>query len=92
VLTPHGTVVFVGGEDGDRWTGGMDRQLRGFVTSLARLQKARTLLATMNKKDLRILAERPGAHLRVNLRDGDPGMGDPGVHLEQFVPEGEGLR
>ena len=49
--------MFVGGEDGDRWTGGMDRQLRGLITSLARPQKARTLLATVNQNDLRTLAE-----------------------------------
>ena len=27
-LTPHGTVVIAGGEGGDRWFGGIDRQLR----------------------------------------------------------------
>jgi NADPH:quinone reductase-like Zn-dependent oxidoreductase len=56
VLTPGGTVVFVGGEDGGRWTGGMDRQLRGFATSLGRRQKARMFLATVKRKDLEVLA------------------------------------
>ena len=56
VLTPGGTVVFVGGEDGGRWTGGMDRQLRGFATSLGRAQKARMFLATAKRKDLEVLA------------------------------------
>jgi NADPH:quinone reductase-like Zn-dependent oxidoreductase len=32
-LTPSGTLVLVGGEDGDRWTGGMDRQLRALALS-----------------------------------------------------------
>ena len=56
VLTPRGTVVFVGGEDGDRWTGGLDRQVRGLVTSLRSPQKVRMLLATVREKDLRSLA------------------------------------
>jgi NADPH:quinone reductase-like Zn-dependent oxidoreductase len=32
-LAPSGTLVLVGGEDGDRWTGGMGRQLRAVVLS-----------------------------------------------------------
>jgi NADPH:quinone reductase-like Zn-dependent oxidoreductase len=32
-LTPRGTLVIVGGEDGDNVTGGMDRQLRALVIS-----------------------------------------------------------
>ena len=32
-LTPSGTLVLVGGEDGDRWTGGMSRQLRAVALS-----------------------------------------------------------
>ena len=32
-LTPTGTLVLVGGEAGDRWTGGMDRQLRALALS-----------------------------------------------------------
>lgn len=32
-LTPSGTLVLVGGEDGDRWTGGMGRQLRAVALS-----------------------------------------------------------
>jgi NADPH:quinone reductase-like Zn-dependent oxidoreductase len=33
VLTRDGTLVFVGGEGGDRWTGGLDRQLRAMALS-----------------------------------------------------------
>ena len=55
VLTPRGTVVFVGGEDGGRWTGGMGRPLRGFATSLVSQQKARMFLATAGEKDLQAL-------------------------------------
>ena len=32
-LTPSGTLVLVGGEDGDRWTGGMGRQLQAVALS-----------------------------------------------------------
>ncbi|MFI5898464.1 NAD(P)-dependent alcohol dehydrogenase [Actinoplanes sp. NPDC051513] len=32
-LTPTGMLVLVGGEDGDRWTGGMGRQLRAVALS-----------------------------------------------------------
>jgi NADPH:quinone reductase-like Zn-dependent oxidoreductase len=32
-LTPHGTLVLVGGENGGRWIGGMDRQLRALALS-----------------------------------------------------------
>jgi NADPH:quinone reductase-like Zn-dependent oxidoreductase len=57
VLTPRGRVVFVGGEDGDRWTGGMGRPLRGLATSLVGQQKARMLLATARDKDLQALTK-----------------------------------
>jgi NADPH:quinone reductase-like Zn-dependent oxidoreductase len=33
-LTPRGTLVIVGGEDGGRWTGGVGRQIRATVLSL----------------------------------------------------------
>ena len=32
-LAPSGTLVLVGGEDGDRWTGGMGRQLQAVALS-----------------------------------------------------------
>ena len=33
VLTPKGTLVIVGGEDGGKWTGGVGRQLRAMLLS-----------------------------------------------------------
>jgi NADPH:quinone reductase-like Zn-dependent oxidoreductase len=33
VLTPHGTLVIMGGENGGRWLGGNDRQLRAMLLS-----------------------------------------------------------
>jgi NADPH:quinone reductase-like Zn-dependent oxidoreductase len=42
VLTRHGTLVFVGGESADRWTGGLHRQLRAMVLSLVVAQRLGT--------------------------------------------------
>ena len=33
LLTPKGTLVFVGGEDGGQWTAGLGRQLRSMALS-----------------------------------------------------------
>jgi NADPH:quinone reductase-like Zn-dependent oxidoreductase len=52
-LTPTGTALMVGGEDGGRLTGGMDRQLRGLVLSLVVGQRLRGLL---NKERGSVLA------------------------------------
>lgn len=38
-LTPDGTLVIVGGENGGRWTGGVGRQLRAFVRSAMSRQR-----------------------------------------------------
>jgi NADPH:quinone reductase-like Zn-dependent oxidoreductase len=43
-LTPRGTAVLVGGEEGGRLTGGMDRQLRGLAWSLVVGQRFRGFL------------------------------------------------
>ena len=56
-LAPGGTAVLVGGEEGGRFTGGMDRPLRAFATSLAGRKKVRMLFATSPAKDLRVVAE-----------------------------------
>jgi len=44
-LTPRGTAVFVGGEEGGNLTGGMDRQLRGAVLSVFSSKKLRGFLS-----------------------------------------------
>ena len=43
-LTPKGTALMVGGEDGGSLTGGMDRQLRGLALSLVVRQRLRGFL------------------------------------------------
>ena len=56
-LTPHGRLVLVGGEDGGRWLGGMDRQLRALLLFPLVSQKLSTFIASENAADLLILRE-----------------------------------
>ena len=57
LLTPAGTLVFVGGEEGDRWFGGTDRQIRGIVTSMFVKQKLKAFVSKDNQEDLVVLKE-----------------------------------
>lgn len=53
VLERDGTLVFVGGEGGDRWTGGMGRQVRAMAVSPFVRQRLRTwFVAGENGTDL----------------------------------------
>jgi NADPH:quinone reductase-like Zn-dependent oxidoreductase len=57
-LTPRGTLVIVGGEGGNRWTGGFGRQaLRAPLVSLFAGQKFRSLMSKERHEDLKRLAE-----------------------------------
>jgi NADPH:quinone reductase-like Zn-dependent oxidoreductase len=57
-LAPQGTLVIVGGEGGNRWTGGFGRQvLRAPVLSLFGGQKLRPLNAKVRTEDLDTLRE-----------------------------------
>jgi NADPH:quinone reductase-like Zn-dependent oxidoreductase len=56
-LAPKGTLVIVGGEEGGRWLGGIDRQLRALVLSPFVGQKLGTWIATQPKEDLDALRE-----------------------------------
>ena len=51
-LTPHGTLVIVGGETGGRWLGGADRQLRAIALSPFVGQKLGTFICSENARDL----------------------------------------
>ncbi len=44
-LTPHGTLVIAGGEEGGRWIGGVDRQLRAIALSPFVGQRLTTFIA-----------------------------------------------
>jgi NADPH:quinone reductase-like Zn-dependent oxidoreductase len=56
-LTPHGTLVIVGGESGGKWVGGADRQLRALVVSPFVRQRLRSLIASTNAADLEYVRE-----------------------------------
>ncbi len=55
-LAPSGALVLVGGEDGDRWTGGMGRQLQAVVLSPFVRQRLTMKIAKENCADLERLA------------------------------------
>ena len=55
-LTPNGTAVLVGGEDGGSLTGGMNRQLRALVLSRLVGQRLTMFIATVRAPDLERLA------------------------------------
>jgi NADPH:quinone reductase-like Zn-dependent oxidoreductase len=56
-LAPRGTLVIVGGENGGRWLGGIDRQLRAIGLSWFVGQKLRAFVSSENAEDLRALTE-----------------------------------
>ncbi len=56
-LTPTGTAVMVGGEEGGSVTGGIGRQLRGRVVSMFSRQRLTGLLCKERSSDLEYLAE-----------------------------------
>jgi NADPH:quinone reductase-like Zn-dependent oxidoreductase len=55
-LTPAGTLVIVGGEDGGRWTG-MSRQVRALARSPFTRQRLTTLISRQRRTDLETLAQ-----------------------------------
>ena len=56
-LTPTGTLVIVGGENGGRWVGGSDRQIRAKLTSLVARQRLTTFVAREDAAHLERLAD-----------------------------------
>lgn len=57
VLTPRGTLVIIGGEEGGRWLGGTDRMLRVFLLSPFVRHNLTAFVAKSNKADLQLLKE-----------------------------------
>lgn len=57
VLTPRGTLVIVGGEGGDRWIGGTDRQLRAMLLSGFVSQELTTFINMTPREQLQSLVE-----------------------------------
>lgn len=56
-LAPQGTLVIAGGEEGGRWFGGIDRQLRAHTLSPFVAQKLGTFISKPNSEDLAVLKE-----------------------------------
>jgi len=56
-LSPTGTLVIVGGENGGRWLGGTHRQLRAKLTSLVARQRLTTFVAREDADHLERLAD-----------------------------------
>jgi NADPH:quinone reductase-like Zn-dependent oxidoreductase len=56
-LAPRGTAVIVGGEHGDRWTGGLFRPIGGMLLSLFSRQRFVMFMARQNAADLERLSE-----------------------------------
>jgi NADPH:quinone reductase-like Zn-dependent oxidoreductase len=56
-LAPRGTLVIGGGEGGERWFGGIDRQLRALMLSPFVSQKLCTFIAKPKSDDLVVLKE-----------------------------------
>jgi NADPH:quinone reductase-like Zn-dependent oxidoreductase len=61
VLTPKGTLVIMGGENGGRWLGGTDRQLRAMALSPFIGQTLTTFICSENHQDLLVLSELIGS-------------------------------
>jgi NADPH:quinone reductase-like Zn-dependent oxidoreductase len=57
LLTPRGTLVFVGGEGGGRWFGGMQRQLGAAALSPLVHHRLAMYVARENGRDLAVLGE-----------------------------------
>ena len=56
-LSPHGTLVIVGGEGGDRWLGGFQRQMLAPLRSLFSKQRLLGLMPDERQEDLITLKE-----------------------------------
>jgi NADPH:quinone reductase-like Zn-dependent oxidoreductase len=56
-LAPKGTLVIAGGEEGGRWLGGTDRQIRALLLSRFVGQKLTTFVSKENYEDLNVLKE-----------------------------------
>jgi NADPH:quinone reductase-like Zn-dependent oxidoreductase len=58
ILRSQGTLVIVGGEDGDRWLGGFQRQIFAPLRSLFTEQKLLGLISTERQQDLLTLKDQ----------------------------------
>jgi NADPH:quinone reductase-like Zn-dependent oxidoreductase len=92
ILAPTGTLVLVGGEDGDRVIGGMHRQVGALIRSLFTQQRLTMFISTEDQESLeqlgRLLGEgtiRPAVGSTRRLEDAAQAMND----LEAGLVEGK---
>jgi NADPH:quinone reductase-like Zn-dependent oxidoreductase len=91
-LTPRGTVVFVGGEDGGPVLGGTDRWVRGLLLSAFIGQKLRPVIAETRREDLLTLAELAQAGAIRAVVDRTYPLAEAAIavrHLETGHPQGK---
>lgn len=75
-LAPDGTLVLAGGEGGDRWTGGLGRQLRAVLTSPFLRQRLCMFVARENSADLERLTDMIDAGQVTPVVDGPYPLSD----------------
>jgi NADPH:quinone reductase-like Zn-dependent oxidoreductase len=83
-LTPSGTLVLVGGEGGDRWTGGMGRGLRALATSPFARQNLRMFIGKEHYEQLQRLTELIEAGKLTPVIDKTYPLGDAPEALRQM--------
>jgi NADPH:quinone reductase-like Zn-dependent oxidoreductase len=76
LLTEHGTLVFVGGENGGRWLGGMQRQLGAVALSPFVGHRLAMFVARENGRDLTTLGELADAGQLTSVVDGPYPFGE----------------
>eukprot|EP01133_Synstelium_polycarpum_P021484 gene21485-25805_t len=84
-LTRTGTLVIVGGENGGRWLGGTDRQIRAQCLSPFISQKMGTFIASENADDLEVLTQMIDAGDITPVIDSVHPLADTAVAVARMV-------
>ncbi|WCT04357.1 NAD(P)-dependent alcohol dehydrogenase [Rhodococcus qingshengii] len=84
-LTRTGTLVIVGGENGGRWLGGTDRQIRAQCLSPFISQKMGTFIASENADDLEVLTQMINAGDITPVIDSVHPLADTAVAVARMV-------
>jgi NADPH:quinone reductase-like Zn-dependent oxidoreductase len=85
LLTPRGTLVIVGGENGGKWLGGTDRQLRAAALTPFIGHRLRTFIASENGADLRVLTEHITAGAVTPVLDRTFALADTAAAIQYLV-------